>query len=253
MMKRSRTMSKKIKVDASFWKDSIDKSYQKMVPTDRKDAFVDGLIESIQKKEAAGENKAKVDNIADFAEKRKERPKTRARKTYKTVMATAACAAICGVALMGGFMEVWEPEVQNTNPGIQSTTQTPNDSGTTTEENIVTPTKETIEYKQNDKSQIKKGKINLTGGEQKTNYTNPTKITLSAKNLKNGTCKWTISSENNKTIYTGKTLTITNELNKMLKGKKDGKYIVSYTYKDNDGNEITLYKGFEIETAEPTE
>lgn len=179
-------------------------------------------------------------------------PKRKMRKTYRMALTVACCAALVALGVTGGLMNNLKTNTQDTaiNTQQSQTDTTTNDTGVAVEETKPYVTESTIELGGQSADQVARGEIQLSGGQKKKNYTNPTQIKLVNANIKSGTCGWSIENYNNqKEIYTGTGTTITTQLKNMIKDKNDGSYIVLYKYVDNEGNKIQIHEVFVINTA----
>lgn len=177
--------------------------------------------------------------------------KPKKRRYFSPMVAIAAGAAICALAVTGGMMNIIDPVSQSTAPSVHNSGQ--QDAAITkpdrVEEKVTTVTEKAVEKENKPQTPVTKGKIVLTGGAKKLNYTNPTKIELTKANIGNGSCTWQIQSYKNKNVlYSGNGTKITKELTSMISKKENGSYIVKYTYVDKNGNTINVHDVFVIET-----
>lgn len=224
---------KKIEIDDSFWKESIDRSYQRV--TD-KDKVENSISESLQRLE-------------------KKRIVVRNKKSYRKVLAMAVCAAIFSVLVTGGIYQFVEPESSETNPAYHATNDShvENPSGNDVKESKTIIKKDVIQKEKNDINDIKKGKITFEGGYKEANYINPTMINLVDTTKIDGNAKWTITSHKTKKVISrGSGKSISSEINKITEKQQNSSYIVTFEYKDKNGNQITLNEAFIIKVEKET-
>lgn len=182
--------------------------------------------------------------------------KNRKHKFLALTFTIAACSVICALLVTGGIVSSIEPMMKNTNPGMQANSleqdQNKSINEPTPRENTIVVTEEAIDYyKENEISNGDKGRIVLSGGEDKTNYTNPMQAVLKKKDLNTNECQWNIKRyRDNTTIYNGTGTMVKSHLKNMIEKNEDGKYVITYIYKDKYGNSFTSHSGFEIVTKD---
>lgn len=244
-MMRSNEMNRKIHINKEKFEKIIDYSIQESASTDSH-----GM--SMEKMSQLFDNRFK--KKLTVQESNIVRPNRKMNKTYRISLMVASLAAVFTIAITGTLMNTIEPATQPTNPAVQQdnreedfNSEVPGSS----EQTVKNTTEKSVEYRKNDVNSVDKGEIVLIGGKNKSNYTNPTKISLSASGIHDDDCNWQIKEyKGTSTIHQGQGKTIKGELKEMLESGENGNFIITYSYSDKNGNEITLHKGFSIDSKE---
>lgn len=232
----------------------LDDSFLKKACTKNKNnAISENSLDSVMKD---------VDRIIDeeiikknLSAKRVE-PVRKTRRTSRIITSTvaiAACTVICAVAIVGGVTKLVDPISQNTDPSTINSGQasTPRSDENPAEETTSTTVKEReVEIAPDDPGGVNTGEIVMTGGKDKKNYTNPTKIVLKNSDMNASTSKWTIKDyKTEEQIHSGTGTTVTKQLAEMIKNKQNGSYYITFDYENKEGHNITIYDAFVIKVA----